>query len=64
MKCFDDIEFAEVLKWATLNGAKALNIQDFAGSIDVGKRPGLNLIEHYDFQNFKLSPQSSVKVIA
>jgi len=63
MKCFDDIEFTEVLKWATLNGAKALNIQDFAGSIDVGKRPGLNLIEHFDFQNFKLSPQSNVKVI-
>ncbi len=34
----------DLIQWATLNGAKALGLDDTLGSIDVGKRPGLNLI--------------------
>lgn len=63
MKCFNDITFENVLQWATLNGAKALNISDFAGSIEIGKCPGLNLITHFDFKNFNITKQSRVKVL-
>jgi cytosine/adenosine deaminase-related metal-dependent hydrolase len=32
------------MRWATLNGAKALGFDDTLGSIEVGKTPGLNLL--------------------
>jgi cytosine/adenosine deaminase-related metal-dependent hydrolase len=33
-----------LMLWATLNGAKALGFEDTLGSIEVGKTPGLNLL--------------------
>ncbi len=33
-----------LMRWATLNGAKALGFEDTLGSIEVGKTPGLNLL--------------------
>jgi aminodeoxyfutalosine deaminase len=33
-----------LMSWATLNGAKALGFEDTLGSIEVGKTPGLNLL--------------------
>lgn len=38
------IPFNQVLKWATLNGARFLNIAKQYGSFDIGKKPGVNLI--------------------
>lgn len=38
------VEFETLLKWATLNGAYALGFEDQLGSIEVGKKPGLNLL--------------------
>ncbi|MFM2223841.1 MAG: hypothetical protein RJA07_43 [Bacteroidota bacterium] len=43
---FADIPFETILQCATLNGAKFLNIDDWAGSIALGKRPGINIIEN------------------
>lgn len=34
----------DLVKWATINGARALGREDQLGIIDVGRRPGLNLI--------------------
>ncbi len=34
----------ELIKWATINGAKALGFDSELGSIEIGKKPGLNLI--------------------
>ena len=39
------IPLPELLKWATINGAEALNMDDKLGSFDKGKQPGLVLIE-------------------
>lgn len=39
------VPLAELLQWATLNGAKALNIQDRFGSFEQGKQPGVLLLE-------------------
>lgn len=44
---FPHISMAEILTWATLNGAEALNIQDRYGSFDEGKTPGVVLIKNY-----------------
>jgi aminodeoxyfutalosine deaminase len=38
------VPFETLLKWATLNGAEALGFEEELGSIEVGKRPGLNLL--------------------
>lgn len=40
-----DVPFEEVLKWATLNGAEFLGIDAEYGSLSVGKKPGINLIQ-------------------
>jgi aminodeoxyfutalosine deaminase len=39
------VPFATLLRWATRNGAEALGYEDMLGSIEVGKRPGLNLLD-------------------
>lgn len=58
-----DISFSELLKWATLNGAKALKLDKKYGSIKEGKTPGLNLISDFDFENMCLTEKSKVKVL-
>jgi len=39
------IPFETLLRWATLNGAEALGYENEIGSIEVGKTPGLNLLD-------------------
>jgi len=38
------VPFETLLEWATLNGAKALGFEEELGSIEVGKKPGINLL--------------------
>jgi cytosine/adenosine deaminase-related metal-dependent hydrolase len=38
---FPSLNTFELLKWATVNGAKALKIEDVYGSFAAGKRPGI-----------------------
>ena len=40
-KLFPDIKLDEILKWATINGAKALNMEERLGSFEKGKNPGV-----------------------
>lgn len=53
-----DLEFNETIKWATLNGAQALDMDEELGSLEVGKRPGLVLLEGMD----GLKPDANTKV--
>jgi len=41
-----------VLKWATMNGARALQLDDVLGSFEKGKQPGVVLIENIGERNF------------
>jgi cytosine/adenosine deaminase-related metal-dependent hydrolase len=52
------IPFDMMIRWATLNGAEALGFDDTLGSIEVGKKPGLNLL-NLD-KNLKLSANTTV----
>lgn len=56
-----NIPFSEVLKWATINGAKALGFEKELGTIEPDKKPGLNLITPFDFTNMKPSDNSRVR---
>jgi cytosine/adenosine deaminase-related metal-dependent hydrolase len=44
IKYFPDIPQEEILRWCTINGAKALQLEENLGSFDQGKRPGVVLI--------------------
>lgn len=48
-----------LLRWATLNGARALGFDDTLGSLEAGKTPGLLVIE--GMENERLSPGATVK---
>ena len=58
-----NLAFPVSLKWATLNGAKALSIEKDYGSIEIGKKPGLNVIFPLNFKEMKLTNDSFVKKI-
>jgi len=56
--------FANVLTWACLGGARALGIENRFGKLEVGLKPGILLIEPFDFQRMTLLPESQVKRLA
>ena len=55
------IQLDEVIRWGTINGARALKMSDTLGSIEPGKKPGLLLIENTDLVNLRLLPVSRVR---
>ena len=57
---FPAIPLEELIRWATLNGARALNEVNLFGSIEPDKRPGLLLLKNIDIINMKLLPETSV----
>lgn len=62
VRYFEHLDFMQILAWATLNGAKALGLERTLGSIEVGKRPGLILLE--GMNNLRLHDQVTLKRIA
>ena len=63
LKMFRDIPLAELLRWATINGAKALGIDDKYGTLEVGKRSGVVNLTGVDLANFTLTPETKAKRI-
>ena len=53
------IPLQEVLQWATINGAKALQLQEDFGSFEKGKQPGVVLIN--EINNLNITKDSSAK---
>ena len=45
---FPKLEWETLLRWATANGAKALQMDKMIGSISAGKKPGLLLLQGLD----------------
>ena len=56
---FSSIPLENMMQWATINGAKALEIENIVGSFSPGKTPGIILIENLESDH--VGQQSSVK---
>ena len=57
---FPVLPLEELIKWATLNGAKALGEESSYGTIEKGKKPGLLLLQDIDLHKMKLLPESNI----
>ena len=58
---FPTIPLKEMLQWATINGAEALNMSNTLGSFEKGKKPGILLLT--GIEKHTLSASTSVKRI-
>ncbi|WP_421945920.1 amidohydrolase family protein [Pedobacter sp.] len=56
-----NINFEKLLSWATINGADFLGIEKDLGTIEIGKKPGLNLIQLSN--NFEIESDKVTKLV-
>ncbi len=60
---FPQVPMEEILKWASLNGARFLKKDSQLGSLTPGKKPGIVLIENIDNHGFVTSTSKSKRII-
>lgn len=60
---YPQLPFNQLLQWATLNGASALDIDKQYGSFEKGKTPRAVLLSHFDFETFRLTNKSTARRI-
>ena len=58
---FPEIEIETLLEWASINGARALGLEQQFGSFERDKKPGVNLITGLDLKNLKFTEKTRVK---
>ena len=57
-KNFPHLETKDLLKWSTINGAYALQLDSLTGSFEKGKQPGIVLIENIEEKKFTANSTS------
>lgn len=60
-KHFPEIKLETLLQWATLNGAKALQMDKTLGTFEKGKKPGVVLIEN--IEELRLTQNSKSRIL-
>ena len=63
LKLLPEVPLAKRIEWATAGGAEALGLIDEIGSLEVGKRPGIVLIEGIEERDgeLQLSPSATTR---
>ena len=51
---FPSLKMEELLQWSTLNGARALSIDDTFGRFEKGKKPGVTLLDTFNWTSKRL----------
>jgi len=59
-KAYPETRLEDLIRWATLNGAKALGEEMNLGALEPGRKPGLLLVRDVDLVNLRLLPESNV----
>jgi cytosine/adenosine deaminase-related metal-dependent hydrolase len=57
------IPTTSLLQWATINGAKALGLSSILGTLEIGKAPGILLLENLASDG-EIGEKTTVKVLA
>ena len=57
---FPQLGLDELIRWATINGARALCEDDNFGKIEAGMKPGLLLLKDADLTAFRLLADTSI----
>lgn len=60
---YPKIPLETLISWATINGAKALHYDDLLGSFEIGKKPGVVLLDNINFREMKITDNTTVKVL-
>lgn len=63
LRLLNHSDLAEALMWATAGGARALGMEQELGSIEIGKAPGLVVIEGADLRSMRLTDSSKSRRI-
>jgi cytosine/adenosine deaminase-related metal-dependent hydrolase len=59
-KNFPELTIEQLVKWATINGARALAEENRFGKVEKEKKPGLLLLQNVDLLNMRLTQDSIV----
>ena len=62
-KLSNQIPFERLIKWATINGARALQLDNTIGKIKPGYAPGLVQVSNIDFENPVITDDSFTRII-
>lgn len=55
------ITLQQLIHWSTINGARALGIENVYGSLKQGKKPGINLLYNEGYESTDINPDMKVK---
>ena len=60
---FPSISSSDLFRWACLNGAKAMGMENNLGSFSIGKTPGIVNISNFNAKEMLILPESEARIV-